>query len=814
MIKKIILWTVLVILLVTGGLIVFMYYNQDYLKKEIIAAVNQRLKVPVDVTNISISPLSAFPDATVRFSNVKIQDPEVEDQIFAEAESVGFSFNIWQLLKGEMVLEEISVINATVNVIRYPEKWSYEIYNEVEKSEDKHISFNIQRIKLDNIVAIYHSPQDSTYWAGTIDQAIASVRIEGPVTWINLNSTVNSDILKIKQYETLKEQNVSLNTEIVADKHWRISTKELAIGDSKFQLFANKNDDAITVDFKALDATIKTLFSLTPHQIKARLSNYSSSGNITLETSWTYNLSTEKTAMSGALLFDDVDLSQKEPQIDITDFSFKGSIDIPDFSNLKNSYLALNNAKGKINNAPFQAEIKLRNLKEPFLDLVYQGEMPLSLLSDLGNLGLSEPSGILQININIAGSTASMKNSEGLKNIKASGDINLYDIYVRLPNRSFALDAPSGNIIFNNDHIAINDLSLSLGASKFNVNGQLRNFWHITSTKPWSATADIYSSNLDLDQLLSVENKSATAKNYQFNLPEHIKLELNAQVDALVVRRFKAKRISGKIIVADSKLEAQKLSFESMGGVVKLMGDWKDLNKAGSLIDANFLLSGIQAKELFHSFENFGQDFITDDNLSGKIYAEVKTSLRLDQNLAFQPSSLTATLNTKIIEGQLVDFEPLYHLEKYLNNADLSKVQFAELENQIYIQNETVHLPMMAVGTNIIKFKIGGTHTFNQYIDYDVVAPLIRKEKVDKDTRFGEVAEDQHGESLIFLSIAGTTENFDVSIDKQAVKKEIASDVKREIKDLQDAFKKKNKKTEEVELDEDDYFDWEEENNM
>lgn len=812
MIKKIILWTILALLLIAGGLVAFMYFNQDYLKTQIVAAVNQRLKVPVDVTDITLSPLSAFPDATVNFSNIKIQDPENKNDLFAQAESIGFSFNIWHLIKGEMVLEEITLQNATVNIVRYPEnKWSYQVYNEVESSEGKHISLDIKKIKLHNVNTIYHSPEEHVYWSGTVQKALASVRLEGPVTWINVSSTVASDKLEIKEYETLKDQDITLNTEIVTDKHWRISTKELSIGDSKFHLLANKNDEVITVDFNAIDATIKTFLSLTPPQMKERLSNYKSRGKIALESSWTYTLSTEKTAMSGRLMFDNVDITQKQPKIDITDFTLSGNINIPDLYDLKNSSLALEKAKGKINQAPFQAEMKLRNLNDPFLNLVYQGEMPLALLSDLGNLELLDPSGTLLINLTVAGSTASMKKPEGLKNLNASGDINLHDIYLKLPNRSFAADAPSGTVIFNNDHLAINDLILSIGESKFNINGQLRNFWNIASTKPWSATADIYSSNLNLDQLLSVEKKNASSKNYEFHIPDHIKLELNAQIDALAVRQFKAKRVTGKIIVADSKLEAEKLSFESMGGSVKLKGDWKDLDKSGSLINAHFLLSGIQAKELFHSFENFGQDFITENNLSGKIYAEVETSLRLDQkNLAFNPSSLTATLNTKIIDGQLTDFEPLYHLEKYLNNADLSKVQFAELENQIYIQNETVHLPLMAVGTNFIKFKIGGTHTFDQYIDYDVVAPLNRKERVDKDTRFGEVAEDKHGESLIFLSIVGTTENFDVSIDKEAIRNEIASDVKKEIKELQDAFKRKNKQAKEVELDEDDYFDWEE----
>jgi predicted amino acid-binding ACT domain protein len=61
----------------------------------------------------------------------------------------------------------------------------------------------------------------------------------------------------------------------------------------------------------------------------------------------------------------------------------------------------------------------------------------------------------------------------------------------------------------------------------------------------------------------------------------------------------------------------------------------------------------------------------------------------------------------------------------------------------------------------------------------------------------------------VFLKITGTTDNYAISYDKSAVKKEIISDIKREVRQLKDAFRKKGKKKKkEVELEEEDYFDW------
>ena len=111
--------------------------------------------------------------------------------------------------------------------------------------------------------------------------------------------------------------------------------------------------------------------------------------------------------------------------------------------------------------------------------------------------------------------------------------------------------------------------------------------------------------------------------------------------------------------------------------------------------------------------------------------------------------------------------------------------------------------------SNVSNITIGGTHSFDQRINYSVVAPFNNKNKIDKDAAFGSIETSQSGKAKVFLRITGTTSDYDISYDKSAVKKEIISDLKREVQDLRDAFRKKGKKKkQEVELEEEDYFDW------
>jgi hypothetical protein len=183
--------------------------------------------------------------------------------------------------------------------------------------------------------------------------------------------------------------------------------------------------------------------------------------------------------------------------------------------------------------------------------------------------------------------------------------------------------------------------------------------------------------------------------------------------------------------------------------------------------------------------------------------------MTLNEKLKLFQETLIANISTTIKNGELNNFEPLHKLDKYLDDDNLNRLRFADLKNDIHIENKIVYIPQMEVSSNVTTIQISGTHTFDQRIDYRVIAPLRSKKKIDPDEAFGAIEETNTGNTKIFLKIVGTTDNYSVIYDKEAVKKKIVSDLKKEVVELKEAFKLKGKiKKKEIELTEDDYFDW------
>jgi hypothetical protein len=274
-------------------------------------------------------------------------------------------------------------------------------------------------------------------------------------------------------------------------------------------------------------------------------------------------------------------------------------------------------------------------------------------------------------------------------------------------------------------------------------------------------------------------------------------------------KKFKPTNITGNLLIKNQMAVARNIKFKAMGGSLALDGiaDAKN-NKAIDVI-TTFKVNGIQIDSAFYVFENFRQTFIQDKHLKGQASADVDLEMVLNEKLKWFPETLRANISTTIKNGELNNFEPLHKLDKYLDDAGLNKLRFADLKNEILIENKIIYIPMMEVSSNVTSLQISGTHTFDQHIDYRVIAPLRSRKKIDPDEAFGAIEDDGRGQTKIFLKITGTTDNYKVALDQDAVKNKIVSDLKKEVIELKEAFKLKGKrKKKELELETDDYFEW------
>jgi len=350
-----------------------------------------------------------------------------------------------------------------------------------------------------------------------------------------------------------------------------------------------------------------------------------------------------------------------------------------------------------------------------------------------------------------------------------------------------------------------------LEKSDFVLNGFLKNVitYLLFENQPIGIEADLKSNWLDLDQLVALGLGESGSQDFGFAISPNLHLNFNCDVKGMRYKRFAPRNIKGDLLVKNQVAVSRHLVFNAMGGTLSANGIVDAKNPKAINVSSSFKLDGINIDSVFYVFENFYQNFIVAENLKGQANADVSLEMSLNEKLKLYSETLTADISTVIKNGELNNFEPLQGLSRYLDDQALNHLLFADLKNDIHIENRTIFIPQMEVHTNATNITLSGTHNFDQQIDYRIVAPLRNKKKIDPDEAFGAIEETGGGRSRIFLKIIGTTDNYEVKFDKEATKKKIVSDLKKEVKELKEAFQNRGiKKKKEVELQKDEYFDW------
>jgi hypothetical protein len=209
-------------------------------------------------------------------------------------------------------------------------------------------------------------------------------------------------------------------------------------------------------------------------------------------------------------------------------------------------------------------------------------------------------------------------------------------------------------------------------------------------------------------------------------------------------------------------------------------------------------------------FKNFNQTWLTDKNLKGQLDADVNLYMNFDKNLILNSKSLVADIKTSIINGELNDFEPMMKLSKFVEEESLAQMRFSRMMNNIRIENRVIYLPEMEIRSNVSNILVKGQHSFNKEIDYRLQVPLKNFIRISKKKDYEQSA--RHGMNLM-LKITGTTSDYKISYDADALKESIRNDVLDEAAEWKNLRNGNIQSKEEIPELEDEYFEFEEDLN-
>jgi hypothetical protein len=819
--KKIALYTsiTLVVLLISAAVSLYLY--KDRIIQQFIREANKSLGTPVTIGQIDVNLIDDFPRLSIVFRDVYIEDSHPGKYPLLTAQSVSFSLDAWEVYQGRYRVEGLRITDSETQLrIDKSGRTNYTIVKSGSGSAGS-VAFDLKDVRVVRAKVSYVDLSVVQHHTFSTEAIGATILARGDTYQITAEGDVTTGQIGIGQSKFLEEKMFLVQAALDYDdlaKNLVIRPSTLSIGDNRFEVqgsydFKEKN----TIDLQILgkDTDVQSLLALMPPATSRRFAKYESRGDVYFDATLRGEISRQRSPLfTVSFGFREVTLVHPDFQSSIDALNLEGSFRTPSLSAFHRAELSLKNISATLNGTPFSGNFHLRNFDDPFVSLDFHGEPKASDLLNFFPLpDVIDVAGSLKAHVSLTGQLALLKSKATAQQVKTEGTVELDSLHFTFGKRKLRFSNLNGTLQFNNNDLAMSNLRGSLEKSDFLVNGFFKNIvtYAIFENQPIGIEADLAARYLDMDRLFEIGFSETGSGPYAFSISPALHLNFNCQVDSLVFKRFRAGRVKGDLLVKGQVAVSRNIHLNAMGGALQLSGIVDARNPKAIDLITSATLKGIHLDSLFYVFGNFQQDFIGHQHLKGEADAVISLEATLNEALRIFPETLIADASTTIRKGELNNFAPLRGLSKYLDDEGLNRLRFADLTNDIHIENKTVYIPQMEIRSNVTSLVLSGTHTFDKHIDYRVIAPLRNKKKIDPDEAFGAIEEDLQGRSKIYLKITGTTDDYKIQYDQVAVRKKIASDIKKEVQELKEAFRLKGKKKKkELELQKDDYFDWEE----
>jgi hypothetical protein len=825
--RKLLVYAALTVGVIFIALVVSVFLFKERIIRQFIQEANKQLNTPVKVGKLDVSILQHFPRLSIVITDVYIEDSHPGNYPLFTAKQLSFVMHPYEVFNGTYNIHGIYIEDSETNLkINAEGKNNYTVLKDTKgQSGGTSLRMELRDVKLRKTRVHYFDLKTKEDLVFISDDLKASIATDADLYNIEAQGHLLTEKISIEGRSFLAGKSFQVESELLYDdikKSLLIKPSVLKLARTSFGVEGNyewKKESMIDLKVEGKDADIQTILSLLPENVSDNLKKYQSEGgvyfNAHLNGEWSKRKNPSFTVDFG---FSDATIFHPEYKTRITDATMKGSFKSKDVTDVSHARLSLANVKGNLNGEPFKGNLSITDFGNPLVVADFKGRLDAaSVLGFYPVEELQNVNGSLTADVSINGRISLLKSRKTANQVTTQGTIDLGKISFLYGKQKIPVKELSGSLQFSNNDLALSNVAGSFGNSDYILNGFFKNIitFLLFEDQPIGIEADLRSKFLDVDELFklaySSDEPTASSSDYRFDISKNVYLNFNCDVDALKYKRFKGRRIKGDLLVKNKVAVSRNLTLETMGGTLVLSGIVDANNNKAIDVVCTSKLNKISIDSVFYVFENFDQDFIQDKHLKGDVSADVGFEMVLNQNLRLYPETLIADIGAVIKNGELNNFEPLRKLKKYVDDEGLSRLRFSDLKNDIHIENKTVYIPQMLVNSNVTTLRISGTHTFDQRIDYRIIAPL-RGKKSTQDAEFVKAVDlDDKGQTRLFLKIIGTTDEYKVMYDTEAVKNKIASDLKREVRELKDAFRnKETQKKKELELQEDDYFEWSE----
>ena len=777
---KISKWIVGIVLSIVLLISASLYLFKDRIIGVVINEVNTHLKVPVSVAEVDLAFWGSFPNLSVDFKQVYIQDAfknSTKKDTLLYTERIRLKFNPIDLWNKNYHVKAIQISPGTLQLkINKQGKVNYDIFKPSDSKSNTSFDLKLEKIELENVRfgyqnsltnQIYKTKFIASTLAGDFSASKFSVVAEGKAMVIRAKSggvtLLSNKLLKydLKLDVDSEKGTVSLpkaiinvaglpfeiNGKVDADSlNFRIKSKDIQLSD-----VVNKFSLAATDDIKKFQGD--------------GLVNFDLAINGAVESTAPTTINCDFGVENGSLIEPFQGLKIREINLE-GQYSNEGGVE--------EEFLELSKLHFKTAGGPFNGAIRMTEFENPVIIGNASGNIDLNVAHAIFKFPVIEKvKGAVSVDTDFSIQSLTETGTVDVK--KCDGNVEMRNVWLKLLDDKRTFENIKGSIFLRGNEAGIHNASLKIGSSDLKVNGIFSNlFDYLKGLSALQTNIDIESNNLKIEDLGTTTKEEKIEESRIFVLPNDINGSIKLTVGTLRYEHHVFSNILGKMQIQERRLHFPQLSLVNAEALVSGALVIEEKSPEIFTITAKVATKNLKFKPLFKEWENFEQSVLTDQNISGRAEAELYFFAPFDLRSGIVMNSIDAKLDLRVFDGQLKNVSSFKDITQSLKttsgklvlgkkNIDLleqklNSISFSTMENSILIKNGVVQIPKMHIGSTALDMDVAGSHSFDNKIDYRFIFRFRDLMASERDSEFGQVIDDGTGIKM-YMRMHGTLEN-------------------------------------------------------
>jgi len=780
------------IFVMLAGILLARIFEQE-VTSYVIKEINKNLATEIKVSEVSLSLLKKFPDASVIFNEVLVKsaktdaDPFMPDTLLS-AEQVLLNFNIIDLIRSDYSLNDLQMSNGSINIfIGRDGKENYQFWSGNNSASDEGFTIDLQQVRFSNVTFFMENKATRT----NLEIYSRKSSMSGSFTDedFDLDAQILGKIISYSRDDLRYLENKALKVDLSVIKQqqkFAVRTEKLEIGSINLHTSGEvlvQPESHVDLEITGSQIAIPSFIDYFPLLKKKIPDGLEYDGDFDLMLSVSGAVTkTRMPHLEASYRIENASIEYRKEGIRIDEINLNGIFSNGDNNRSESSVVYLDQLSAVLNNSNFSGKFRMSDFSKPEIECYLNGRIDLEDIQDLASDNENGFSGFADTELLISGRNLQefKFTRDDFRKLIYKGTVSIQDLNLIVGTNKKILKDISANIIVDK-HLTVNDLHGNIFNNNLNLSGRIDNWFEyfIDGTGSLWTDLNIYSDHFILDSaLVYLRSDSSEVKSRDEELAEKpaekLYIKLNFWFDKFSFQSINARDARGELFYQPGLLKVEQVAGNTMKGFARSQATIElHRDKSFSVLSSSNL-TGINIKEVFTSFNNFGQEFIQDKHLDGKVTGSVDFYGEFDPSMKMDMNTFLADAEVSIMEGELIGFEPMEQLSRFIDIEELQHIRFSELENEIFIRDGEVVIPQMEIRSSALNLSGSGIHSFENYYNYkirlslsEVLSRKIKRQR-DTESEFGVIEETRQGRLNIYLAIDGTPEGTEISYNRKA----------------------------------------------